>query len=100
MGQLMSKAPPAATRVQWCTTEGDTSDPQVGGDPGGFNAIAVDGDLVWFGSKSGLGVFDGFEFTNFYTKDGLTDDRITCLFITRDEMWVGTAEGLNRLEKD
>ena len=63
------------------------------------NAIAVDGDLVWFGSKKGLALFDGFEFTNFYTDDGLTDNRITSLFVRGTEVWVGTANGLNRLEK-
>lgn len=30
---------PAATRVQWCTTDGETLQPTLGGDPGGFNAI-------------------------------------------------------------
>lgn len=39
-GTVNNWSHPAATRVQWCTTEGDTSDPQVGGDPGGFNAIS------------------------------------------------------------
>ena len=30
----------AATRVQWCTTDGDTASVTVGGDPGGFNALS------------------------------------------------------------
>ena len=30
---------PSATRVQWCTTDGDTLSPTLGGDPGGFNAV-------------------------------------------------------------
>lgn len=30
----------AATRVQWCTTDGDTANPTIGGDPGGFNALS------------------------------------------------------------
>jgi len=29
-----------ATRVQWCTTDGDTASPTLGGDPGGFNALS------------------------------------------------------------
>jgi len=30
----------AATRVQWCTTDGDTASVTLGGDPGGFNALS------------------------------------------------------------
>ena len=30
----------AATRVQWCTTDGDTVSATLGGDPGGFNALS------------------------------------------------------------
>ena len=30
----------AATRVQWCTTDGETASVTLGGDPGGFNALS------------------------------------------------------------
>jgi ligand-binding sensor domain-containing protein len=63
------------------------------------NAIAVDGDFFWFGSKNGLALFDGFDFTSFHTEQGLTDERITSIFVRPNEVWVGTANGLNRLEK-
>ncbi|WP_026955390.1 histidine kinase [Algoriphagus vanfongensis] len=66
----------------------------------GFNscwAIAEDknGNL-WFGSYGGGGaVFDGSEFHVFTEEDGLTDNRIRRFYAYKDQMLIGTEDGVS-----
>ena len=48
------------------------------------NAIAEDDDgNLWFGTNKGLSKFDGFEFQNFTTKDGLVHDSVMRIIIRK-----------------
>jgi ligand-binding sensor domain-containing protein/serine phosphatase RsbU (regulator of sigma subunit) len=50
---------------------------------------------MWFGTGSGLSVFDGVSFKNYTTKDGLSDLKIYALAKGNDgRVWVGTKNGV------
>jgi len=50
---------------------------------------------IFFGTKSGLSIFDGKTFKNFYVQDGLPDNNIYSIIKGSDGlMWVATANGL------
>ena len=66
----------------------------------GISTIHQDSDgTLWFGistnlAGSGVSRFDGKEFVNFTTKDGLVDDRVWSIYSTPDRvMWFGTYGG-------
>jgi len=66
-------------------------------------ALEVTADnIVWAGTwGGGLGRFDGQNWTNFTTKDGLPSNHVFMLYEGRDgRVWVGTGKGLARLEDD
>ncbi len=53
-------------------------------------AIAQDKDrFLWFGTETGLSRFDGSNFKNFTTTDGLYDNEIINLFVdSRNRVWI------------
>lgn len=60
--------------------------------------------FIWFATRNGLCRYNGYETTlyksNLYTPDLLTNNSITCLVDdNNDQLWIGTAEGLNVLNK-
>jgi len=54
---------------------------------------------LWIGTETGLSRFDGINFVNFSTDDGLPDNEIDKLFIDENNiLWVATPKGLARLD--
>lgn len=54
---------------------------------------------LWFGTENGLERRQGGKWTNFTSRDGLSDETVTAIYEDKDNvLWVGTAKGgLNRL---
>lgn len=60
---------------------------------------------LWLGTFSGLNRFDGYQFKGYTSSSStntLQDDDITALELDRDsnQLWIGTRNGLTRLEMD
>ena len=59
--------------------------------------------FMWFATRNGLCRYDGYETTlyksNLYAPGLLTNNSITCLADDGNDLWIGTAEGLNALNK-
>ena len=60
-------------------------------------AITSDDDgNIWFGTPTGLSMFDGTKFTNYTKENGLSGDNIQCLILDKEGVvWIGTDEGVN-----
>jgi signal transduction histidine kinase/ligand-binding sensor domain-containing protein len=71
------------------------------GSPAGTRALFTDrnGDL-WRGTRTaGIEYFSGTNLTRYSTKEGLSFDNVYCFAQDRGgAIWVGTEEGLNRIE--
>jgi ligand-binding sensor domain-containing protein len=66
-------------------------------------SLAVDSQgIVWAGTwGGGLARFDGREWRNFTTADGLPGNHIFMLYLDGEErLWIGTSHGLARLNRD
>ena len=55
--------------------------------------------FMWIGTSRGLNRYDGYEYTQYYHKEGdsgsIPSNTISCLFTDRDgRLWVGTSDGL------
>src|SRR5262249_22135417 len=60
---------------------------------GGFSTHRADGNL-WIATESGVSRFDGANFVNFTTADGLADNRVATIISTPDgAIWFGTSNG-------
>ncbi len=58
------------------------------------------GGTIWLGTWGGLHRYNPPELVSFTTKDGLSDNRISCMLGDREgNLWVGTEKGLNRRDK-
>lgn len=54
------------------------------------NAIVQDKDgYLWVGTLGGLAKFNGKDFVTYSTLDGLLSNRISCLNIINDTLWIG-----------
>jgi len=54
---------------------------------------------MWFGTISGISIFDGKSWRNLTTKNGLADNRIYCMLIdSNKKMWFGTENGISRFD--
>lgn len=65
----------------------------------GINAIVLDGEYVWAGTTTGLVKFPASapeRAVIYTTADGLLDNDVLSLDTCDNELWVGTAKGLNR----
>jgi ligand-binding sensor domain-containing protein len=67
--------------------------------------VALDvakGDIVWAGTwGGGLARFDGENWTNYTTRDGLPSNHVFMLYRDQhDRLWIGTGKGLARMEDD
>lgn len=52
---------------------------------------------LWFGTGEGLSIFDGYQFTNYTTADGLPDREVSDVLETQSgEYWVATSAGICR----
>jgi len=49
---------------------------------------------LWFGTVGGLSRFDGYDFLNFSTEDGLPANQINCLLQGRNSLWIGSTGNL------
>ncbi|HXC06026.1 MAG TPA: two-component regulator propeller domain-containing protein [Bacteroidia bacterium] len=50
---------------------------------------------IWFGTSNGLSIYDGEKLTNYYTANGLKDEKIYALAKGLDDrIWIGTRNGL------
>ncbi|MEO8702769.1 MAG: two-component regulator propeller domain-containing protein [Kofleriaceae bacterium] len=56
--------------------------------------------LMWFATEDGLYSYDGARFHRFDSRDGLPSNGIYTLLPTPEGLWVGTAKGLVRLDRD
>ncbi len=55
---------------------------------------------MWFGTWDGLNKYDGYNFTIYNEKDGLTDHAILCMLEDKDgTFWIGTDKGFNRFDR-
>lgn len=60
-------------------------------------AIAVQADdRIWLGTEHGLALWDGRQFTHYFTADGLPHDDVTSIALSRDRkrVWFGTFGGV------
>lgn len=59
--------------------------------------------FIWFATRNGLCQYNGYETTlyksNLYSPDLLTTNSITCLVDDNNNLWIGTSEGLNVMDK-
>ena len=69
------------------------------------NDMITDGMLdregnLWFGTNSGISMFEGMRFVHVTHEDGLSSDLATSVFISRDStLWVGTwGGGMNKVD--
>jgi ligand-binding sensor domain-containing protein/signal transduction histidine kinase/DNA-binding NarL/FixJ family response regulator len=64
------------------------------------NAIASDAlGRIWFGTQTGLSVFDGRAFATFTRKDGLVSNWVYTLYPDSEGvLWIGTENGLSRYD--
>ncbi len=62
-------------------------------------SIAVDGQNVWFGTNSGVSVFDGETWTSYGTSDGLVNNIVKAIAIDLEgSKWFGTEGGVSKLD--
>ncbi len=64
--------------------------------------VQDDNGLVWVGTDLGLYRYDGYQTfkisNNLTTPHALTSNRVTCMAIDRNQLWVGTQSGLNSID--
>lgn len=67
-----------------------------------IRAIATDSQgRTWFGTESGLSIWNGSTFFNLTRENGLPSDNISALLASGDVMWIGAmGGGLFRFEKN
>ncbi len=58
------------------------------------NFVKDSSGIIWFGLNEGLVKYDGENFTNFTFADGLTNSEVNCILKNDNELWVGTAKGI------
>ena len=65
------------------------------------NAVAVDGQRVWFATDEGVSRYDmqTNAFSTFRTIDGLASDQVSSIAVDGNYVWFGTSDGLNRYDK-
>jgi ligand-binding sensor domain-containing protein len=69
------------------------------GFPGAITALAVDCSSLWLGTDSGLVKLDratGIWYMYNRTQDRLLDNRVQCLALEGDYIWIGSPSGLTR----
>jgi len=54
--------------------------------------IELFGNEVWVGTFSGVGYFDGANWTQFRKSDGLPANDVVALAVTKNNVWVGTSK--------
>ena len=56
---------------------------------------------VWFGTDSGLSVYDmkKNQWHNYTVKNGLIENKITCISARNDWIWIGTEKGVSAYER-
>jgi chromosome segregation ATPase len=62
--------------------------------------IGIDGKVVWFSTKGGISMYDGYDFVNYYKTDGIADDRSLTLLVKPEYVWFGTVGGLVKATKE
>lgn len=76
------------------------SDVDVAYNPNYIIAIAVDREgVVWVGTwGGGLGRYDGRQWTNYTTRDGLPGNHVSMLHVGKSgQLWIGTNNGLAQM---
>jgi ligand-binding sensor domain-containing protein len=63
--------------------------------------IQDDEGYLWVATSYGLNSFDGINFKNYYTEDGLLNNKIYSVYEDRDsKLWIGTGAGVNVMRED
>ncbi|HTF18547.1 MAG TPA: two-component regulator propeller domain-containing protein [Chryseolinea sp.] len=67
--------------------------------------IQDDQGFIWFGNHKGLTRYDGYEFKTFLHRvsdtRSISNDRVNAVFMDSEHIiWIATANGLNRLNRD
>ncbi|MEZ5105615.1 MAG: two-component regulator propeller domain-containing protein [Draconibacterium sp.] len=59
------------------------------------------GGNMWFGTKGGVSVFDGFEWDSFTKSDGLVANNVLCIAVDIDgSLWFGTDAGVSHFKNN
>ncbi len=64
-------------------------------------SISVDKEIIWVGTAgNGVWKFDGKDWTNFTTIDGLSSNNVTSIAVdSKGNKWFGTDQGISKLEE-
>jgi len=68
-----------------------------------ISSLRIDGDIVWFGSNSGVTRYDKKteEWVTYTVDDGLASNKITCIVKGKDASWFGTLDaGVMKYDKN
>jgi len=89
----------SASRYDGTTFETYTSVDWLGTNSPIYSIFQDRDGFLWFGSNFGVGRFDGQNFENITTKEGLADDIVHAIFQDFDGIfWFGTLAGVSRYD--
>ena len=56
-------------------------------------------DYIWFATQVGAARYDGYEFEYFNTSNGLVNNFVNCMMVSREgQIWFGTEGGISVLD--
>ena len=64
-----------------------------------FDICSDDHGNVWFGTAGGASRFDGKNFTNYSTENGLNDNLVSKIISKNGFIWIATQHGITRIKE-
>ena len=64
-----------------------------------FDICSDDQGNIWFGTAGGASRFDGKNFTNYSTKNGLNDNLVSKIISKNGFIWIATQHGITRIKE-
>jgi hypothetical protein len=65
-----------------------------------YRAVQDKEGVMWFCTEKGLSKFDGYEFTNFNTNNGLPHNDIFYIYLQDDKIWLSTFDSVAYIQND